>query len=154
MAHFPVSNYHLTAINQYAPLRESFVTYPSKTAAMDKWIQGNRLKKTLLCGPGLAWKDTVFISISILWRTRHVEEHKSGIMGSIYNDFIELHCCVHPSDIGLVPAGEAHSDSLLETLLSTELLKRSSKNILKSPKYPVKCQLNTVVSFKVYDQDT
>lgn len=38
--------------------------------------------------------------------------------------------------------------------LNTELLKRSFKSTLKSPKYPAKCQLNTVIFFKLYDEDT
>lgn len=38
--------------------------------------------------------------------------------------------------------------------LNTELLERSFKSILKPPKNSVKCQLNTVMFFTLYDEDT
>lgn len=80
-------NYYVTATSQYPPLSGHLVTLQPDSIC-GKIDSGAQKEEDLLRPPGLACKDTVFVTISILWRTRHVEKNKSGIMGSIYNNFI------------------------------------------------------------------
>lgn len=119
MANCTLSNYCGTAPSKYSPLSGNW--HLSQSDICVKTTSRTHINVFLcmcfVCGRSLDWKDTVLITISVLRRTRHIKENKSGIMGSINNNFIQLHCCVHPSDIRLVPAEKAHLDFLLETRL-------------------------------------
>lgn len=51
-------------------------------------------------------KDTVLVSVWVLGGSWHVQQDKSGIMGFVHDDLVELDSSVHPPDIGVVPAGK------------------------------------------------
>lgn len=48
-------------------------------------------------------KDTVLITLTIFRRAWHIQQDQLCILGLVEDDTIELHCSVHPPDVGLVP---------------------------------------------------
>lgn len=48
-------------------------------------------------------KDTVFITLRVSGWPWHIQQNQLCFMGLVNYDLIELHCCMHPPHIGLVP---------------------------------------------------
>lgn len=67
-------------------------------------LSHNKLRFLSYCH--LHRKDTVFIAFRVPGWSWHIQQNQFGFMGLVNYDFIELHCCVHTSHIGLVPGGE------------------------------------------------
>lgn len=53
-------------------------------------------------------KDTVFIPFPVAGRPWHVQQDQLGVLGLFHDHFVELHSCVHPPHVGLVPGETAH----------------------------------------------
>lgn len=48
-------------------------------------------------------KDTVFITFRVSGWSWHIQQNQFCFVGLVNYDFIKLHCCMHPSHIGVVP---------------------------------------------------
>lgn len=55
--------------------------------------------------PQFKVQDTIFITVAVAGRPRHVEQHELGVPGFLHNDLVQPHGRVHAPHVGLVPAG-------------------------------------------------
>lgn len=73
-----------------------------KLSSLCPWVFNNKQITVTECS---GFKDTVFVSSSVLRWSRHVEQDQLGPLWLVHHHLIQLYSRVHPPDVRLVPDG-------------------------------------------------